>query len=176
MQRYRLFSHNVVAIETSAIGWPPWLITFWYPLISEQLHMLMHEALTWFLQIQRYQNVINQGGHPIALVSMATTLCETRLLRAFSQLGENSSEGHVFTPFFQNTSLSLFDFILKGGCKVKKQIEQQSSTGSSLPLCILFILNFPLEPTEKAWQREPGAQKTHYFFVLKISFIQGGGE
>ena len=26
-----------------------------------------------------------------------------------------------------------------------------------------FILNFQLEPTEKAWQREPDAQKTHYF-------------
>ena len=76
---YRLFSHTVVTMETSAIGWPPWLITFWYLLISEQLHMPMHEAMTWFLQIQRYQNGINQGGHPIALVSMATTLCETRL-------------------------------------------------------------------------------------------------
>ena len=76
---YRLFSHNVVTMETSAIGWPPWLITSWYLLISEQLYMLMHEAMTWFLQIQRYQNGINQGGHPIALVSMATTLCETRL-------------------------------------------------------------------------------------------------
>ena len=28
-----------------------------------------------------YQNVINQSGHPIALVSMVTTLCETRLYR-----------------------------------------------------------------------------------------------
>ena len=27
---YRLFSHNVVTMETSAIGWPPWLITVWY--------------------------------------------------------------------------------------------------------------------------------------------------
>ena len=77
--QYRLFSHNVVTMETSAIGWPPWLIAFWYLLISEQLYMLMHEAMTWFLQIQRYQNGINQGGHPIALVSMATTLCETSL-------------------------------------------------------------------------------------------------
>ena len=33
---YRLFSHNVVTMETSAIGWPPWLITlFWYLQISE---------------------------------------------------------------------------------------------------------------------------------------------
>ena len=72
------------------------------------------------------------------------------LLHAFSQLGENSSPGHVFTPFFQNTSFYLFDFILKGCCIVKKQIYKKSSTGSSLPLCIPFILNFPLEPTEKA--------------------------
>ena len=43
--------------------------------------MLVHGALTRFLQIQRYQNVINQGGHPISLVSMVTTLCETRLYR-----------------------------------------------------------------------------------------------
>ena len=50
----RLFSHNVVTMETIAIGWPPWLITFWYLLISEQLYMLMHEAMTWFFQMQRY--------------------------------------------------------------------------------------------------------------------------
>ena len=73
-------------METSAIGWPPWLITFWYLLISEQLYMLMHEAMTWFLQIQRYQNGINQGGHPIALFSMATTLCETRLFGCIMQI------------------------------------------------------------------------------------------
>ena len=36
-----------------------------------------------------------------------------------------------------------------------------------------FFLNFPLEPTEKAWQREPGAEKTH-FFALRILFIQWG--
>ena len=86
-----------------------------------------------------------------------------RLLWAAIMHTPHSSAGHVFTPFFYNTSFSLFDFIVKGGCKVKKQITQQSSTGSSLPLCILFILNFPLEPAEEAWQREPGAQKTHYF-------------
>ena len=34
------------------------------------------------LEIQRYQNVINQGGHPIALVSMVTTLCEKSLIFA----------------------------------------------------------------------------------------------
>ena len=34
-----------------------------------------------------YQNVINQSGHPIALVSMVTTLCETRLFTwAISEL------------------------------------------------------------------------------------------
>ena len=43
------------------------------------------------------------------------------LLRAFSQLGENSSAGHVFSPLFQNTSFSLFDFILKRCCKVKNK-------------------------------------------------------
>ena len=32
--------------------------------------------LSWFLQIQRYQNVISQSGHLIALVSMVTTLWE----------------------------------------------------------------------------------------------------
>ena len=48
--------------------------------ISKQLCILLHCALTWFLQIQMYQNVINQGGHPIALVFMVTTLWETRHL------------------------------------------------------------------------------------------------
>ena len=32
-------------------------------------------------KIHRYQNVINQGGHPIALVSMVTTLCEKSLYK-----------------------------------------------------------------------------------------------
>ena len=30
-------------------------------------------------EIKRYQNKINQGGHPIALVSIVTTLCEKSL-------------------------------------------------------------------------------------------------
>ena len=34
---YRLFSHNVMTMETRAIGWPPWLITYWYLWIFEQL-------------------------------------------------------------------------------------------------------------------------------------------
>ena len=92
-KNYRLFSHNVVTMKTSAIGWPPWLITFWYLLISEQLYMLMHETMTWFLQIQRYQNGINQGGHPIALVSMATTLCETRLLEIEKEIVREMARG-----------------------------------------------------------------------------------
>ena len=75
----RLFSHNVVTMETNAIGWPPWLITFWYDWISEQLYMLIILHISWFLQIQRYQNVINQSGHPVALVSMVTTIWETCL-------------------------------------------------------------------------------------------------
>ena len=41
----------------------------------------MHCVLTWFLQFQRYKSVINQGGHPIALVSMVTMLWETRLYK-----------------------------------------------------------------------------------------------
>ena len=51
------------------------------------------------------------------------------LSRAFSQLGENSSAGQVFSPFFQNTSFSLFDFILKGCCKVKKQFHNNLRHG-----------------------------------------------
>ena len=54
-------------------------INFWYRFIPEQLYMLLHWALAWFLQIERYQNGINRGGHPIALVTMVTTLCEARL-------------------------------------------------------------------------------------------------
>ena len=46
------------------------------------------------------------------------------LLRALSH--ENPSLGHVFTPFFQNTSFTLFDFILEGHRKIKHQIQQQS--------------------------------------------------
>ena len=114
----------------------------------------------------------NFGSQRIFTVVHTQSLYAT-LSRAFSQLGENSSAGHVFSPFFQNTSFSLFDFILKGCCKVKKQISQQSSTGSSLPLCILFILNFPLEPTENAWQREPGAQKVIIFCSKELIHTVG---
>ena len=32
---YRRVSHNVVTMETNAIGWPPWLITFWYSEFEE---------------------------------------------------------------------------------------------------------------------------------------------
>ena len=49
---YRLFSHNVVAMETSAIGWPPWLVTYWYLWIFEQLYMHMHLELTWFFKFR----------------------------------------------------------------------------------------------------------------------------
>ena len=37
----RRFCINVVTMETSAIGWPPWLFAFWYLWISEQLYMLL---------------------------------------------------------------------------------------------------------------------------------------
>ena len=44
--------------------------------LKESKKMAMHEHV----QLFRYQNVINQGGHPIALVSIGTTLCEKSLL------------------------------------------------------------------------------------------------
>ena len=64
--------------------------------------------------------------------------------------------------------------ILKERCKIKQQTQQQSSTGSFFPLCVLFIRIFPLEPSEKAWKRELGAQNTHCFWKKNISFIQRG--
>ena len=39
------------------------------------------------LEIHRYQNGINQGGHPIALVSMVTTSCEKSLFTAVLCMG-----------------------------------------------------------------------------------------
>ena len=76
---YRRVSHDVVAIETSANGWPPWLIPFLYLWIwSNHVHascMSMYNCS----EINRYRNVINKGGLPIALVSMVTTLCEKSL-------------------------------------------------------------------------------------------------
>ena len=79
---YRV-SHYVVTIETGAIGWQRWLITFWYVWIW-RIHvnaqcMSMYNCF----EIQRYQNVINQGGHPIALVSMVTTLWEKSLFLSY---------------------------------------------------------------------------------------------
>ena len=57
------------------------------PIHCTSLYMLLDPvycAVTWFLQIERYKNGINQGGH-IALVSMVTTLCETRQLQVHLQ-------------------------------------------------------------------------------------------
>ena len=69
------FSSNVVSMETSASGctWTG------YILFPKSLNVLKRCALTRFLQIQRYQNAINQNGHRIALVSMVTVVWETRL-------------------------------------------------------------------------------------------------
>ena len=36
--QYRWVSHNVVTIEASAIGWPPWLIVLWYVWIWRKYH------------------------------------------------------------------------------------------------------------------------------------------
>ena len=76
---YRRASHNVVAIETSAIGWPPWLIPFWYLWIWRNHVIASCMSMYNCSEINSYQNVINEGGHPIALVSMVTTLCEKSL-------------------------------------------------------------------------------------------------
>ena len=68
------------------LGWPPRMMPFWYPGISEQLYVLIHKALTCFLHlIQRYQNLINRGGHPIprAQVSMVTVLWDTCLILSY---------------------------------------------------------------------------------------------
>ena len=75
---YRRVSHDVVAIQTSAIGWPPWLIPFLYLWIwRNHVHascMSMYNCSG----INRYQNVINKGGHPIALVSNKSLFCSVR--------------------------------------------------------------------------------------------------
>ena len=77
----RLFSHNVVTMETSAIGWPSWLITFWYLCIWRNHVNAQCMSMYNCFEIQRYQNVINQDGQPIALVSMVTTLWEKSLYK-----------------------------------------------------------------------------------------------
>ena len=78
---YRRVSHNVVTMETNAIGWPLWLITFWYLWVWRNHVNSKCMCMYNCSKIHRYQYVINQGGHPIALVSMVTTLCEKSLLK-----------------------------------------------------------------------------------------------
>ena len=53
-------------------------------------------------EINRYQNVINQGGHPIALVSMVTTLCEESLVCCS---GAGLVRGEFFFFFFFTYSI-----------------------------------------------------------------------
>ena len=64
-----------------------------------------------------------------------------------SQLGEGSSSRHVFTPFFQNASFYLFDFILEGHCKIKQQ------NGA----CAHYVMvsKFQWKPFWLATQRDP---------------------
>ena len=72
--------------------------------------MLMHRALTRFLQIQRYQHGIYQGGHPIALVSMATTLCETRLYcYNDTTLVQHSLTPEVANPWMKQDTANVID-------------------------------------------------------------------
>ena len=79
---YRRVSHNVVTMETNAIGWPLWLITFWYSEF-EEIMSIPNSCAYSCSKIYRYQYVINQGGHPFALVSMVTTLWERVYTRGF---------------------------------------------------------------------------------------------
>ena len=74
-------------METSSIGWPPWLTTLLIPVDFWTIihaHALGIDMISW--SNSEYQNVTNQSGHPIALVSMVTTLCENRLFKTEQEL------------------------------------------------------------------------------------------
>ena len=88
------------------------------------------------------------------------------LLRAFSQLGENSSAGHVFAPFFENTSFSLFDFILKGGCKVKNKFNNNLRQGL-LFLYVFFLFSIFHSNRPKKRGKESRVLKKPIIFCAK---------
>ena len=50
------------------------------------------------LEINRYQTVINQDGHPLALVSIGTTLCEKSL--RIEELGMSKQASSGFEIMF----------------------------------------------------------------------------
>ena len=89
-------SHNLVTMEIIAIRWPLWLITFWHLWIWRNHEKWQCLSLCNCSDIQRYQNVINQGGHPFALASMVTTLCIGQCTSWWSVLTEwpRRSRGH----------------------------------------------------------------------------------
>ena len=73
--RYRRVSHNAVTMETSGIECLPGLIPFWF--LSTWRNPVNSQCRSvWNCsEINYYQNVIKHCGHPIALVSIVTTLC-----------------------------------------------------------------------------------------------------
>ena len=126
-----------------------------------------------FFSSQRQYNMQNLAPQRIFTVVRTLSLYAT-LLRAFSQLGENSSAGHVCTPFFQNTSFSLFDFILNGCCKVKKTNLTTIFDRVFSSFMYTFYSQFSTRTNWKSVAKRGGCSKNPLYFALRISFIQWG--
>ena len=93
--------------------------------------------------------------------------------RTFSQLGENSSAGHVFTPLFQNTSFSLFNFMLKSCWEVKNKFNNNIRKGLLfLYVCFLFPIFQTNRPKQRGRERA-GCSKDPLFFAQMISYLSG---
>ena len=70
---YILFSHNVVTMETSAIGWPPWLITYWYLWIFEQWRLFI------FISRESKWGTLKGAGNPrCAVPAESHSICTDR--------------------------------------------------------------------------------------------------
>ena len=122
-------------------------------------------------EIQRYQNVINQGGHPIALVSMVTALREKSLQathargapQAFSFHSSTHSQARL--PFTQPTMQLSFKF------------QSRNLRGLAISLQKLSAGFVTHAASSRTIGRQPAARAGAAFdlFVLQVESIVNSG-
>ena len=96
------------------------------------------------------------------------------LFRAFSQLGQNSYEGHDFTPFFSKHFV-VFGLTLYWRAVVNPKNKFNNNLRQGLLfLNVYFLFSIFHSNRPKKRGKENRASKNPLFFVLKISFIQWG--
>ena len=120
--------------------------------------------------IQRYQNVINQGGHPIALVSMDTTLWEKSLFRDWRHFQNNKVRFSKPNLIFGNVHAKLEVYSWKSSIRIfDRQTERLFSVFN------LFIEGALLSPWRQSIVKCTMASESYNLAAPKLSKRGGGG-